>query len=112
MRAGKLRHPLTLQANSGTTPDAATGQMVETWTTLRKVWGSIETAESASREIWNGYRMKGSVTHVVRIRYVEGIDTTSRVLYRDRIFNLAGPPINRLERDRELMLPVNEVVAG
>lgn len=87
MRAGKLRHRVTLQARS-MTQDPNTGAMVEGWADTDTVWASVEPL--SVREFIAAQSSQSEVSARIVIRYRSGIDATMRILHRDKIYNIEG----------------------
>jgi len=107
MQAGTLRHYVTIEHLTGSTPDGF-GNVRKTWTAF---YSNVpaEITPATSKEIWAGTQEKTSNTHVVVIRYGSGIDTTMRVVYGSRIFTINGI-LNKDERNIELTLLCREEV--
>ncbi len=112
--AGKRTAFLTFQRN-GATANADGQPAPASWEKLFDAWGAMETGIGNSRESWNAFRSNETLTHVVTIDYAPGrtnLLATDRVLYTTtegvRTFNIAGPPVNREERNIDLMVPIQE----
>ena len=52
---------------------------------------------------------KGEISHRIYMRYQSGVDSTMRVLFGNRIFEITSPPINYQEKNYEIQLLVREV---
>lgn len=107
MRAGTLRHRVTLQSPTGTRDSY--GQRTTTWDDVATVWASIEQLDE--RERFAAAQLQASATHRVRVRYetaLAAINATWRVLFGERVFVLAGPPNNVGERGLTLELLCTE----
>lgn len=88
MRAGKLRHLITIQANTPT--QAADGSLVDGWATF----GSAEDVAAdirteGGREFWRQRQMNSELTHEVIIRYLSGVRANMQVVFGDRTFQIA-----------------------
>lgn len=107
MRAGLLRHWLTLQ-NPTTVPDGR-GGFTPTWAALSPspVKGSIESIPGSQRAI-AGTVLAGT-THVVTMRYHSEVTTKTRILFGTRVFAVTGLA-NIDERSRELRVECAEVL--
>ncbi len=103
MRAGTLRHRVTLQRR-GDTRDGI-GTVTETWTNEATVWASIEPLQG--REYFEAQRENADVTHKLRIRHRSGVTREMRVIFEDRVFDIEAV-LNVEERDRELVLMCKE----
>ena len=64
MRAGRLRHRLTIQ--SAAEVKNLDGEAVKTWTAVATVWGSVEPM--TGKELFNAQQVQAQVTHKVMIR--------------------------------------------
>jgi SPP1 family predicted phage head-tail adaptor len=85
MRAGQLRHLVTVQSRS-TTPDTY-GEPAQTWSSLYADQpASIEPL--SGRELLNAQAIQSDVTHRLRMRYVSGVETKHRILFGSRVFDI------------------------
>jgi SPP1 family predicted phage head-tail adaptor len=85
MRAGQLRHLVTIEQRA-TTPDTY-GEPAQTWTTLQADQpASIEPL--SGRELINAQAVQSDVTHRVRMRYVAGIETKHRIVFGTRVLDI------------------------
>lgn len=99
MRAGKLRHQITiLQVSESRT---GSGGVSESWSTYATVWASIEPLNG--REYLASQQRQSSETHKVRIRYLFGITTKMRVLWGSRTFDIQAV-LDTDENGRETVL--------
>lgn len=108
MRAGKLRHEVTIEQYSESV--STKGDPVKSWSDFATgVWASIEPV--SGREAFISQQLLASVTHVVRLRYLSGVSPKMRVKYGSRYFRIEV--VRDLEeRDREMVLACTEVVGG
>lgn len=105
MRAGELRHRITLQ-RKGQVQDPNTGAMIDTWATVATVWAGIEYL--SVREFIAARTGQVEISARITIRYRTGIDATMRAVRGDQIFNIHGVlPDNGSGREY-LTLPVSE----
>jgi len=102
MRAGSLRHRVTIQQP---VVDTAWGGAT-TWEEFAKVWAAIEPLRG--RELIAAQQVQSETTAKITIRYLAGITPDMRILHGSRIFELTSPPIDPEERHRELQLMVKE----
>jgi len=107
MRAGKLRHKVTIQ--DYTESQNSYNEMIKTWSDYETVWASIEPARG--REFWESQQINAEVTTKITIRHLYGINPKMRVKYGNRIFEIISV-INPEERNVELQLMVKESVNG
>jgi len=87
MRAGKLRHRVTLQS-PGRTQDPATGEMIAGWTDVTTVWASIEAL--SAREFIAAQAAQSEITARVVMRYRPGVEATMRLKHGADVYNIHG----------------------
>lgn len=78
MRAGQLRHRLTLQRRADTQSNS--GEVVPGYETLDTVWGNIKPL--AGREFFAAQQVQAEVTTEILIRWRPGINSTIRIRHR------------------------------
>lgn len=120
MRAGRLRHKVTIQEVTET-PDAY-GEPSESWTTYAERWASIEPL--AGREYFAAKQEHSEVDTRIRLRWdraLVAVTPKHRVLYtyplldgspettQTRIFDIEAV-LNMQERNREIVLMCREVL--
>ena len=105
MRAGKLRHKITIQ--DYTESQNGYGAVTKTWSDYATLWASIEPIRG--REFWESQQINAEVTAKITIRYLADINPKMRVKYGNRIFEIISV-INPEERNVELQLMVKEKV--
>ncbi len=105
MRAGKLRHRITIQQRSESARDDY-GAPTYAWSTLATRWASIEPLRGQERFIAD--QTQSGVTHRVRLRYLSGVKPEMRFDYDGRTFEIAQV-LNRDELGAELELLCFEV---
>jgi SPP1 family predicted phage head-tail adaptor len=78
VKAGTLRHLITLQTRDSGTDDA--GQPVQTWTQLTQVWADIRGANGLNtiKASLDGVEINA---YSFRIRYRTDVDAAKRVVY-------------------------------
>lgn len=80
MRAGRLRHRITLQFNSPSR--GAAGEVVDSWSDQFTVWASIEPLKG--EEFLEGQAQSQKVTYRVEARYRSGFTPEKRLKFTDR----------------------------
>lgn len=105
MRAGRLRHLVTIQQTTETR--GADGSVIDTWGTYCTGWADIRPKSSTEDYLAQG--LSGSVVHEIRMRYKSGVVPKMRVLYGSRVFQIVGV-INWEEKGAEMLLNCYEVV--
>ena len=104
MRAGQLRHRVTLQ--EPTTTQDEFGAPVVTWADVATVWARVETT-SGDESIDMG-RASASLTHTITIRQRPGVLPTWRVLWNARVLEIASVVADNV--GREMVLNCTEAV--
>jgi SPP1 family predicted phage head-tail adaptor len=106
LRAGKLRHRLTLQYKTETR--TATGDVSWTWTTDSTVWGAIEPI-IGSREYLAASQTQNEIMVMIMIRYHATVAPDWRVLNDGKSYSIQGIQ-NEYERDRMMVLMCSQGV--
>lgn len=88
MQAGRLRHKLVIQQNTQTR--SATGEALDSWSTLTTVWGGIQPA--SGRELIRGDQQVGEISHIITIRKNTSVSEVHRISWASpegtRIFDI------------------------
>jgi SPP1 family predicted phage head-tail adaptor len=108
MRAGKLRHRVTIQQADRTTHDDGSYDITWTDCTNGHVQASIQPL--TSKELWQARQVDDHSTHTVRMRYFKGLTAHHRLLFGERVFQIEGPPLDVDERHVEFELRCREDV--
>lgn len=101
--AGRLTHRIEIQ--TATKIADGRGGNTTTWAKLADVWARVRPL--AAQDAFFAQSVQQEVTSVVDLRFVSGVVTGCRVLFRDRTLNVVGvydPGENR----RELRLACKE----
>lgn len=104
MRAGELRHRVTIQQKTVTSDPE--GMIVETWVDVATVWAAVEPLRG--REYIQAAAVTPEVTARVRIRYRPGIEPAMRVVHGGTVCDIQSV-IDVGGRRRELELMCREV---
>lgn len=107
MRAGTLRHRVTIQHRSQT-QNPNTGEITPGWEDVATVWASVEPL--SAREFIAAQGQQSEVTARIKIRYREGITAAMRVLHRGNVYNIEGVLPDAKSGRHYLTLPVSEGV--
>jgi len=105
MRAGQLRHRITLQQK--TTSLFNYGATTETWAALDTVWAGIEAL--TGREFFSSQQTVAQADYRITLRYRSGITSAMRAVEGTRTFDIQTV-LDPDGRRRELVLMVKEVV--
>ena len=105
MRAGELRHRVTIQRQLVPGKDDLNADIIE-WADIATVWAAVEPL--TGREYFAAQQVNAEITVRVRIRYLAGVNSSMRVKFGARYFYIEAPPININERNRELVLMCKE----
>lgn len=106
MRAGQLRHKITIEQLDTSTADAM-GAAVKIWTLFCVCWARVQPV--SGKEFFNANQERAQISHKIRIRYVAEITPAHRVNFGGRLFNIQTV-INFDERNRELEILAVEIV--
>lgn len=106
VKAGALRHRLTILNNAGIASQDAFGESNANFQPNTTVWGSIEPLKG--RELEWAQMVRADLTHKVTMRYVGYVSPMARMQYGTRVFNIY-PGMNTEERNRVVIFYAVEV---
>lgn len=107
MRAGQLRHRITLQTPTESTSTSTMGR-TPTYADTATVWASVEPL--SGNEQWRAKQAGTVVSHRIIIRYMAGVTSAMRVKFGSRYFGIESV-INENERNQMLELTCKEEAA-
>lgn len=107
MRAGQLRHTIEIQQKTKTADGM--GSFTESWSEFATVRAAIWPV--SAKEIISNQQNKQQITSKIRIRFLEGVTASMRVLFGTRRLEIVAPPINPDEKNIMLDLLCSEVTA-
>ena len=108
LRAGDLRHRVTLQWDTGVTRNEV-GETTAQWTDFAgPLPAKVEPL--TGRELWNAQQIQPDISHKVTIRYLASVTSKMKVIYGSRTFHIEGPPLNTEERNIETVLMCREAL--
>lgn len=104
INAGKYRHIVTFQRLKDTQDLYG-----ETAVKVNENWEDAFTARVgifpiSGREALTEEVRLSEISHRIVLRYMVGVDSTMRIKFGTRIFEITSPPVNTLERNDELLL--------
>jgi len=108
MRAGRLRHRVTIQRYTVTQNDY--GEEVESWTTHATRWAAVEPL--TGREYFDAQQMTAEVSLRVRVRHdstTEALTARDRISHDGRTLEIVSPPMRIKERGKEIHLMCREI---
>lgn len=108
MRAGYLRNKAEIQL-LGNAQDEFGSVVEDQYTKFKDVWCSIIPISGKENFLSNADFAK--VTHKIKIRYLENINSSMRLVWKNRIFNFTSVR-NISERDKEIEILAEEVING
>ena len=106
MRAGSLRHLITVQTPTDTVD--ATGATKQTYGTLITAWAMIRPIRA--KEYIAAGQVFTEMSHLITMRYYPGVTTKCRVQFGTRYFDIMSVA-NTEERGETLSLICREEVA-
>jgi SPP1 family predicted phage head-tail adaptor len=83
---GRLRERVTIQ--QATETRNRLGESVSTWATFVERWASVEGL--SGREVLQSGQQQTENTHRVRMRYVDGLKGTMRIMWRGRVLEITS----------------------
>ncbi len=90
-----------------TTIEDDMGQDSGSWTEYKSVWATVKPYKSSEYNFMG--KLKPEVSHRVYVRYRKDITAEMRIMYHDRMFEIAGPPIDIDEKHELLEIQCEEV---
>lgn len=90
MRAGQLNQRITIQRE--VKKATASNQQVGDWVDVCRIWAQVKCSDSRTVD-GDGF-IQHEATYKFYIRRREDITAQMRVVWKDRIFPLVGPPID------------------
>lgn len=94
MRAGLLRHRVTIQSKAETASDHL--EMEDVWSDVASVWAKVSPTTSA--ESVESDKTMGRITHEITIRARTDVKANMRFKFGTRYFYIDGPPRDMDER--------------
>lgn len=86
MRAGKLRHRITIQQQmKGRDTD---GGEIIIWSDLATVWAAVEPQSGDERHISDSDQLLASRLTKFRIRKRDGLNATMRIIFGSQVFDI------------------------
>jgi SPP1 family predicted phage head-tail adaptor len=83
MRAGELRHRVTIQKQD----DAGSAwNGTRTWNTYATVWAKISPAQGNESMDRQTEKRQAEVTHIITMRYIRGLKPSMRISFEGRYF--------------------------
>ncbi|AGW13817.1 phage head closure protein [Megalodesulfovibrio gigas] len=85
LRAGQLRHPVMVQANTPT--QDAGGEWGAAWADVGLAWADIDDVRGQESRL--AMENQGYVTHKIKIRPFAGLTIKHRILWGSRVLNIS-----------------------
>jgi len=105
MKARNMKHRVTIQQFSETTNNY--GEVETVWSDLFTIWASIQTVTGKEQFLSN--QIYSTLSHKLRIRFIDGITTKHRIKFDDRYFNILAV-FNIFEANKEIEILAEEVI--
>lgn len=96
---GRLRERVTIQ--NATEHRNAMGETTQAWGAYAERWASVQGI--SAREFLLSGQQQTEITHRVRLRYVDGLTSTMRVLWRGRVLEIASALEHNNRSEHELL---------
>lgn len=87
MQAGKLNKRILLQ-RPVKVQSPTTGAVTDDWADVKKLWASV--VDLSARDLVAAQAGQSEVTTRITIRWRDDITDKHRIIYRNRIYNIAG----------------------
>ena len=84
MRAGALRHRITIQSNTDAYDDY--GDLSNTWNAGDEIWASVNPISGKEEDL--GSELVGVVTHFIKVRYKASVSVANRIVFDSRVFQI------------------------
>ena len=84
--AARMRQRVTIEQPSESSDGA--GGAVISWTSVATVWAEVMPLRSGNVEVLFAGQLEARGTHRITIRYRDDVDTSMRVSYAGRVFNI------------------------
>ena len=104
MRAGNLRHRVTIQSPINTR--TASGGTTQAWSTVATVWAEVRS-ESGSELIKSG-REVSQARYRIWMRYRDEVTTKHRIVYGVKAMNILSASVNNQRTELEIIAEVVE----
>ena len=88
MKAGTLRHLLTIEYQRSDQGETGEVHADPKWYRFAKVWGRV--APLTGRELFNAQQVQPDVNTKIELRYLSGLTSAMRVNYDGRIIHIAS----------------------
>lgn len=109
INAGKYRHVVTFQRLRDT-PNGygeISKSVDSNWEDAFKA--RVQILPLSGKEVIAREGEKGEISHKIYMRYQSGVDSTMRIIFGSRIFEITSPPIVFEEKNQEMNLLVREL---
>lgn len=101
LKAGKLRHPITILAPNPTRDSR--GQSIQSWTAILSTWGSVEQLRGQSLILAQAKTSTAIATHLITTRANTLITETCRVQFGATLYSITSI-LDPDSRGREMKL--------
>ncbi len=102
MRAGRLKHKISIEQATYTAGSPDYGQQNVTWSEFASVWASIDPVKG--NEYWMTQQIQAETVWRFRVRYLSGISPKMRISWDSRTFDITAVLPNE-------MLTMTEILA-
>ncbi|QIM63151.1 head-tail adaptor protein [Pasteurellaceae bacterium Orientalotternb1] len=103
MNIGRLRHRIRLQKQRNRPSDY--GATIDEWHDVHHVWAEVKPL--SGREYFAAAQIQSEVTTQIWLRYLPNVDSTMRVVFGERIYDILSV-INRKSLNKTLLLQCKE----
>jgi SPP1 family predicted phage head-tail adaptor len=90
LRLGKFNKRVTLQRIAAVSPPQyGSGEPDVAWENVANLYAIVEPGVARNKEFVAADQIQGDTQTMITIRYMDGVDRTMRVLFRDKKYNIA-----------------------
>jgi len=89
-QSGRLRHRIVIEAPVAEPDRNTLGEPKPSWSVFCRVWAEVQMG--AGREFIAAQRVEPELTHVIILRWREGITAEMRVCWAGSFLQISGPP--------------------
>ena len=100
------KFPAVIQNNTPIQGDEL--NWVDFWLDWRKT--HVAVIDQSSREFYRLAKDNAEITNVFEMRYMPGVTSKQRIVFKGRNFDIIGEPINKGENNRTLLVTCKAVI--
>lgn len=107
MRSGSLRHKIDIKTYTEIKNEY--GEIIKTWVSFAVSYASVTPV--SGKEYFESKKTNASITHKIKIRFINGITPLMKIFYDGREFEIDSV-LNIREENKELLIMATEIING